>query len=176
MDNDIFDIVNQYNWYYQSDGYAYNRKMNILLHRFIWILKFGDIPDDKEVEHKDQNGLNCQLSNLRLATHSENCRNKSKKINNTSGYIGVSKQVIKRECQDGVHIHKYWYCSWTDNLGKDRAKVFPFNNAGKVLAARFYDIMTSQFAGEYLGELNFQSLEEYQHILKEAILKDIESN
>jgi hypothetical protein len=125
------------------------------------------------VDHIDRNPLNNQISNLRLATYTENNRNISKKKNNTSGFIGVSKKVNKNECQDGIHINKYWYCSWHDNEGIQRAKTFSFDNVGKVRAARYYDLMTEQFAGTYTGELNFNSLEEYQHVLKKAILEDI---
>jgi len=176
VDDDIFEEVNKFDWCYHHTGYACNSKMKILLHRYIWNLKFGDIPEGLDVEHKDQDKLNCQISNLRLATHSQNCRNKSKTKRNTSGYIGVSKSVKKIEYQDGIYIYEYWRCSWKDNLGKERAKMFSFNNVEKVRAARYYDLMAKQFAKEYQGELNFQSLEEYQYALKQAILEDIKSN
>lgn len=176
VDDDIFPIVNQYDWTYYTKDYAYNSKMNILLHRYIWELKVGSIPEGLEVDHKDRKKLNCQIENLRLATRAENSRNKNKTKKNKSGYIGVSKHVQKKECQDGIHIHKYWNCQWQDNLGKQRNKNFPYDNVGLIQAARYYDIMTSQFAGNYIGELNFQSLSEYQKELSKAILKDIESN
>jgi hypothetical protein len=183
VDDDIFDEVNRYNWSYSNAGYAVRYDFStgeqkaILLHRYIYELKYGKIPKGLEVEHKDQNGLNCQIINLRLATHKENMRNRSKRKNNTSGYIGVSKDVGKKKNKNGTIWEKeYWCCQWQDNLGKSRQKSFPYDNVGKVRAARYYDIMTSQFAGDYLGELNFQSLEEYQHELKKAILNDIKNN
>ena len=176
VDDNVFEEVNKYGWSY-NNGYARNMTMNIYLHVYIWKLKMGSIPEGLEVDHKDQNKLNCQLSNLRLATHAQNNRNRDKLKNNTSGYIGVSKYVRKRERKNGsISINKNWYCQWRDNLGKRRVKPFPFNNAGKVLAGRYYDIMISQFAKEYQGELNFNSLEEYQQVLKQAILEDIKSN
>lgn len=182
VDNDVFEEVNKYNWSYQQGyasrtEYSIGKQKTIYLHCYIWNLKFGDIPKGLDVEHKDQDKLNCRISNLRLATRSQNSRNKSKRTDNKSGYIGVCKKVDKNECQDGtIHIHEHWYCQWTDNEKKQKHKRFPFNNVGKVRAARYYDLMTSQFAKDYTGELNFQSLEEYQHALKEAILEDIKSN
>jgi hypothetical protein len=174
VDDELFDIVNKINWSY--NGYAYNSKMNIYLHAYIWKLKFGDIPKELEIEHKDQNKLNCQISNLRLATRAQNMRNKSKTKRNKSGFIGVSKDAQKHKNENGTNINEYWICSWYDNLGKQRRKYFSYDNVGKVRAARYYDIMTEQFAEEYTGELNFNSLEEYQKELKKAILEDIESN
>jgi hypothetical protein len=62
--------------------------------RKIWIAAYGPIPEGYEIDHIDQNNMNDELSNLRLATHSENCRNrrKWKKANGdstTSSYKGV---------------------------------------------------------------------------------------
>ena len=181
VDDDVFEEVNKYSWYYQN-GYAsrsersIGKQKTIYLHVYIWELKMGSIPEGLEVDHKDKNKLNCQLSNLRLATHAENNRNKNKRNDNTSGYIGVSKDAHKTERQDGIHIYEYWRARWQDSKGKERQKGFPYDNVGKVRAARYYDLMAKQFAGDYMGELNFSSLEEYQHALKRAILEDIESN
>lgn len=182
VDDDVFPIVNQYNWNYSVYGYARrtdhstSKQKTIYLHKYIWELKKGKIPEGMLIDHKDRNGLNNQLDNLRLVTYTENNRNISKKKNNKSGFIGVSKKVDKNECQDGIHIHKRWYCTWHDKEGIQRAKIFPFDNIGKVRAARYYDLMTRQSAGNYTGELNFNSLEEYQRALKKAILEDIKSN
>lgn len=62
-------------------------------------------PDDGElIDHKDQNGLNNQRSNLRLATKSQNNTNKIKKENSTSKYIGVHLSSTKIK---GV-TYQYW--------------------------------------------------------------------
>jgi hypothetical protein len=44
----------------------------------------------KNPDHKDQNGLNNQRSNLREATQSQQIANQNLRRNNTSGYKGVS--------------------------------------------------------------------------------------
>jgi hypothetical protein len=107
IDNDVFEEVNKFDWHY-NNGYARNGKMNILLHRFIWELKVGEIPEALEVEHKDQNGLNCQISNLRLANRSENNCNKTKYKNNTSGFKGISKVVQRHQHKDKIYTYEYF--------------------------------------------------------------------
>lgn len=48
-----------------------------LLHRVVWIAFNGKIPDGYEIDHiiPVKNGGTDELSNLRLATHKENCNN-----------------------------------------------------------------------------------------------------
>ena len=65
----------------RSDG----TRTALLLHRFLM-----DAPDDMEVDHENLDGLDCRYSNMRLATHAENGRNRGKNRNNTSGFKGVS--------------------------------------------------------------------------------------
>jgi hypothetical protein len=56
------------------------------LHRFLL-----GITDPKiEVDHIDRNGLNCQRSNLRVATHSKNQHNAGLRKDSSSGLKGVS--------------------------------------------------------------------------------------
>lgn len=56
-------------------------------HRVIWYLHHGTLPD--LVDHKDGNPANNRLSNLRIATESQNRHNASKHSDNTSGAKGV---------------------------------------------------------------------------------------
>lgn len=69
-----------------------NFSKDIRMHRQI----MGE-PEGMEVDHSDNNGLNNQKSNLRIATHWQNLANRALQKNNTSGYRGVSwsKQAKK---------------------------------------------------------------------------------
>lgn len=58
-------------------------------HRLAWLWVYGVWPD-KYVDHIDGDGSNNRISNLRLATASENLANSKRPKNNTSGAKGVS--------------------------------------------------------------------------------------
>ena len=59
------------------------------LHNYIWESAHGKIPDGYVVDHIDGNPRNNELSNLRLATKSENQWNKKACKNNKLGIKGV---------------------------------------------------------------------------------------
>lgn len=88
-------LVQHRNWYALRDGqtdYAvshagrfHGKKGLVRLHRVIL-----DAPEDMWVDHEDNDGLNCRRSNIRLATPSQNARNRRRGTNNKSGFKGVS--------------------------------------------------------------------------------------
>lgn len=95
VDDNDFDWLNQYSWYaninkkkwYAKSGFMLNgTTKNIKMHRFI----LGISDPTIKIDHRDRNGLNNQRENLRIATNSQNCANKSKKENCSSVYTGVS--------------------------------------------------------------------------------------
>lgn len=51
------------------------KKKVFYLHRLIWEAFYGEIPAGMEIDHIDTNKANCQLSNLLLVSHSQNCKN-----------------------------------------------------------------------------------------------------
>lgn len=59
-------------------------------HRVIWEMHNGKIPDGMEIDHIDGNGLNNRIENLRCVPHAINCKNLPKRIDNTSGLVGVT--------------------------------------------------------------------------------------
>ena len=147
VDDDIFDIVNEYSWSYHSNGYVSNTKTRMLLHRFIWELKVGNIPDNKEIEHIDQNKLNCQISNLRLATHAENMRNIGKRKNNKSGYNGISKEIQKDKNRPGWKLEKWKARIYID--GKTYCKRCDYTDEGLKEAIEWYKQKSLELQGEY---------------------------
>jgi hypothetical protein len=91
-----------------KDGRGYRRvmlgKQHYKMHRLIWIMFNGDIPDGLLVDHIDRNISNNKIENLRLLTKSMNTRNRGAKgvhydatrnkwvaqasVNNTSVLLG----------------------------------------------------------------------------------------
>lgn len=63
------------------DGTGYRRvmlgKKHYKMHRLIWIMFNGDIPDGLFVDHIDRDKSNNKISNLRLLTKSMNTRNQN---------------------------------------------------------------------------------------------------
>lgn len=74
-------------------GKRYRRvKINgklIRVHRIIYEMFKGSIPAKIQIDHKDGDGTNNRIENLRLATNSENGKNRKIHRNNTSGLKGV---------------------------------------------------------------------------------------
>ena len=97
VDDDQYDELVQWKWCAQRDRHTWyavtkvpdpskkSGRRQFKMHRLIL-----DAPAGVEVDHRDGNGLNNQLTNLRLATDSENGRNRRLPINSTSGFKGVS--------------------------------------------------------------------------------------
>lgn len=67
------------------DGKAYKS------HRLAWLYVYGELPEG-EVDHINGNTLDNRIANLRDVTRRENCMNKTKRADNSSGVTGVSKQ------------------------------------------------------------------------------------
>lgn len=101
VDDADFEWLNQWRWYLKN-GYAGRSagprggRRTVYVHRLILGLEPGD---PRQGEHENRNPLDCQRSNLRIATRADadNKQNLSLQVNNTSGYRGVvwSKRVRK---------------------------------------------------------------------------------
>ena len=81
-----------------TDDSGYSRKQTRLhgrmykVHRLVWLWHYGTLP--KMIDHKDNNGLNNKIENLRECTSSQNNQNR-KFSKNKSGYKGVVVMVTK---------------------------------------------------------------------------------
>lgn len=74
-----------------------------LAHRLIWVLTYGVWPQS-EIDHKDGDGTNNRLTNLRLVDHPTNQKNMKRPAHNTSGHVGVT--WIKRDQRWAARIYK----------------------------------------------------------------------
>lgn len=63
-------------------------KKKYFAHKIVWMIENGSLPNSF-IDHIDGNPLNNVITNLRLATHSQNMFNLKTPITNTSGYKGV---------------------------------------------------------------------------------------
>jgi hypothetical protein len=77
--------------YIAEDGYRRVRVDGkyIYVHRIVWMLVNGEIPDDLKIDHIDGIRDHNEIKNLRLATDQENQYNKVRQKAGTSIYKGV---------------------------------------------------------------------------------------
>lgn len=73
-------------------GYYYVQiqKKKYLAHRVVWALCHGAPPDGMDIDHIDMDGSNNRIENLRLASRSENHRNRKVRPDNKAGVKGLS--------------------------------------------------------------------------------------
>jgi hypothetical protein len=87
---DYDKFVKGYSFKLHPDGYVqYSGAKDGLHNKYLARVLFGE-PDDMEIDHINTNPLDNRRENLRIATHRQNCKNKNKYKNNTSGFKGVS--------------------------------------------------------------------------------------
>lgn len=65
-------------------------KQLYLTHRIVWVMAHGSLGDDELIDHRDRDGLNNKIGNLRLADRRLNAVNSKTRVDNTSGVRGVS--------------------------------------------------------------------------------------
>lgn len=80
-------------------------------HRVAWLIMTGELVKypDFEIDHINGNRADNRWANLRKVTKSENQRNGSKRVNNTSGVHGVNwKPVYNSKPDDGRWVARIW--------------------------------------------------------------------
>lgn len=157
IDTEDIEIVSQFWWYKKADqNYVIcdlhkNGKMErrIRLHRFL----MNVLDDDRVVvDHINRNPLDCRKSNMRIATQSQNCLNKSRHSKNTTGYTGVHF-----EKDSGIYQAEIRIAKTTVHLGRSK---------DKVECAQMYNEAAKLLYGEFAGELNDVPVETPEHIKK----------
>ena len=97
------------NVYLCKDGKGKNHKIHKLVAN-----EFIDKIDGKTcVDHIDKNRLNNIVENLRWVTRSENDRNRSMMVTNTSGFKGVCYHKLAKKYQARIgHEGKYYHLGY----------------------------------------------------------------
>lgn len=90
-----------------SDGYVYitHDRKRLLAHRLAWVKLTGSVPSS-QMDHINMARSDNRAANLRLASVSENNRNKSRQANNTSGYKGVTFHKGTGKYQAKICVNK----------------------------------------------------------------------
>ena len=74
-------------------------------HRLAWLYVYGEWPPTG-IDHIDRRPGNNAISNLRLATHMENCANRSLPSNNRSGVKGVHWNGKVGKWRAGIRVDR----------------------------------------------------------------------
>lgn len=109
-------------------------------HRAIYKLFNQDWDCKSEVDHKNNIRNDNRISNLQLATSSENNSKKTKQKNNKSGYYGVSYNNEKSR--------------WVSMIYKNKKKIFLGYFDCPIEAAKIYDDAARLYHGNF-AKINF---------------------
>lgn len=144
-----YEELNKFKWCKDKENYVKGMINNKAwrLHRYIMInvLKH-DITSKNPIDHINNNPLDNRRENLRIVTHSENARNKEKKKNCTSKYIGVSKRkkgnwMVAIRFNGKKHVAyydkekhaAYQYNLWIEEFAIKNAKLNEIKNPKKFI-------------------------------------------
>ncbi len=99
VDEELLPVAEQHSWYLAGE-YAATSVNGVVkyLHYFVWEHFEGadTIPDDLQLDHRNQNKLDNRLENLEFVDTRVKQANAPKHRDNTSGYKGVSQQANGR--------------------------------------------------------------------------------
>ena len=124
IDLDDYERVSAYQWHKDDTEYFISSKTKkhnaIRLHNFIM--------NEKYIDHINRDKSDNRKNNLRVASISENNRNRSKGKNNSSGFIGISKGKYSKK----------WGESWRVSIvvNKKRISLGTYHNLEEALKVR----------------------------------------
>lgn len=170
IDEEMVTELSKYSWHVsgEKDGYyaktdfwnSGDRK-SIYMHRFVYEKYFGEIPKDMFIDHKNRNRLDNRISNLRLATKSENTYNRRRQNNNNSSKY------------KGVYLNKQSgsYVAYVSLNGK-RTTIGSYNN--EIACANAYNHYAKNMYGEFafLNDVPYMSEDEVLKYQKNTSCKN----
>lgn len=163
VDDEDYEYLNQFKWhakYRNNNWYAYHAKWidgkskSTSMHSMI--LKING--KEKICDHIDHNGLNNQKNNLRLATYSQNSKNRT--ASGGSAYLGVNlfkgrKIWINKDGSVTEKFYPRYRAFISDGIKNSLIGIFPFTTDGEIEAAKAYDAKAKEIHGEF-ANLNFK--------------------
>jgi HNH endonuclease/AP2 domain len=136
VDDDMFEYLNQWSWFYHKNGYAmrsYRREGKFKKDRMHRVVV--NAPAGYDVDHINGNKLDNRKENLRIATRSQNNYNKGLQSNSTSGFKGVSWSKQKNK--------------WLARIRVDKKEMYLGSFDYKVDAALAYNEAAFKYHGEF---------------------------
>ena len=132
VDADYADLVVREKWHLQrSRGLNYAVTSDArLMHRMV----LGVSDPTAFVDHRDGNGLNNVLSNLRIATHTENMRNRRKSRSGAADYKGV---WVERDGRIRACIRMQNRTIHLGAFGSQQAAAIAYDDAARKLFGEF---------------------------------------
>lgn len=167
VDIDKYDLIKDYNWCIDKNGYVVtykridNKNKTIRLHRLI-----TDAPDDLVVDHIHGNKrrFDNRISNLRVCTNQENQFNKEYNLNKELKVKGVYKTVS--------HDKTRYYSQITVNKKTKHLGIFDTIKE----ASDTYDKAAKKLFGEFAWLNNYQASEQELIEYKESIIRKLEND
>ena len=112
-----YEHLNQFKWY-KNNGYVIGNvnKKKWSIHRYIMIeISKNNLIPQNPIDHINNNPLDNRRDNLRIVTPSENARNKKKKSNCSSEYIGVTQYKNRKMYKVAIRINGMHYSAQYKN-------------------------------------------------------------
>jgi hypothetical protein len=144
--DECYDSLMKYRWFAKKCGSKFYVVKNVkgsnkkwrqyYIHRIIWEMVNGPIPEELEMDHINGNTLDNRLSNLRLSTHSQNNANKQKVMSVTSSKF------------KGVYYAK-WAKRWRSRIKCNKLYISIGYFDTEQEAARAYDIKAKELFGAF---------------------------
>jgi len=122
--------------YHHVVFFSNGKGKNMSVHRLVAMSFLQNYTEDLQVDHKDNNKTNNNLTNLRMVTQSVNCRNVLKAV-------GVFKDFIKQ--RDAYSYN----AQWVDDAGKTHRRGFAVNKYGEDVARQKATELRQEMVDKY---------------------------